>query len=172
MTNLYNIWKYRTKDTLPLSQQHFITLQIDSREPVEFLSTTVSQAVIVLQQSSDHSTGQEFSHLAVVIRRNYVRVQQLPIITSDWLRKTEREIWSFIYLFTFYYHALPLGNHLSYFWSKRLLSRRMVWLEFSVQLGGLLSYISGDRHLSTGHSLHFITGQSYKMAFYPPRYST
>jgi hypothetical protein len=42
-------------------------------------------------------------------------------------------------------------------------------IEFSVQLGVLLSYISGDRHLSTGHSLHFITGQSYKMAFYPPR---
>jgi hypothetical protein len=36
---------------------------------IEFLSTTVSQAVIVLQQSSDHSTGQEFSHVAVVIRR-------------------------------------------------------------------------------------------------------
>jgi hypothetical protein len=42
-------------------------------------------------------------------------------------------------------------------------------IEFSVQLGGLLSYISGDRHLSTGHSLHFVTGQSDKMAFYPPR---
>ena len=41
-------------------------------------------------------------------------------------------------------------------------------IEFSVQLGVLLSYISGDRHLSTGHSLHFITGQSYKMACYPP----
>jgi hypothetical protein len=42
-------------------------------------------------------------------------------------------------------------------------------IEFSVQLGGLLSYISGDRHLNTGHSLHFITGQSYKRAFYPQR---
>ena len=48
---------------------YFITLQIDSREPVEFLSTTVSQAAIVLQQPSKHSTGHEFSHLTVVIRR-------------------------------------------------------------------------------------------------------
>jgi hypothetical protein len=39
----------------------------------------------------------------------------------------------------------------------------------ALQLGELLSYISGDLHLSIGHSLHFITGQSYyKMSFYPP----
>ena len=38
----------------------------------------------------------------------------------------------------------------------------------ALQLGELLSYISGDLHLSNGHSLHFITGQSYKMSLYPP----
>ena len=48
---------------------HFITLQIDSREPVDFLSTTVSQEPIVLQQPSKHSTEQEFSHVIVEIRR-------------------------------------------------------------------------------------------------------
>ena len=36
----------------------------------------------------------------------------------------------------------------------------------ALQLGELLSYISGDLHLSNGHSLHFITGQSDKIAFY------
>jgi hypothetical protein len=50
-------------------KHQFITLQIDSREPVEFISTTVSQAAIVLQQPSEYSTGQEFSHLTGEIHR-------------------------------------------------------------------------------------------------------
>jgi hypothetical protein len=51
---------------------------------------------------------------------------------------------------------------------RQLLPAKQWLIEFAVQLGVLLSYIAGDRHLSTGHSLYFITGQSYKMAFYPP----
>ena len=68
------------------------------------LLSAVFKAVVMLSESSIHFR-QKFINLISYVKRGrlpcYVRVQQIPIITSDWLRKTEREIWSFIYLFTY-----------------------------------------------------------------------
>ena len=61
----------------------------------------------------------------------YVRVQQIPIISSDWLHKTDKgnnkitELWErniIIYIFIYiYYLTLPLGNDLSYFLKQKII---------------------------------------------------
>jgi hypothetical protein len=55
---------------------------------IEFLSTIVSQAAIVLQQPSEHSTGQEFRILVPSSTLTAVARQLLP--AKQWLTETRR----------------------------------------------------------------------------------
>ena len=71
----------------------------------EFLSNTVSQAAIVSQQPSEHSTGQEFSHLTVETR--WVSVKHC-FACSDCLTTTVRALDGTIIL-TFN-SMIPLGQ--------------------------------------------------------------